>query len=254
MTRPALIRAAGCVVWRYGNREPEVVLVHRPRLPDWSFPKGKLNRGELPIAAAVREVEEETSLRVQLGPRLPDQHYLVNGRTPKVVSYWVAQAPETGRHHPLRAEPRDRPGPVGEAVEGPQAAHLPARQGAARHFAGSAYDSSPLLIVRHAQARTRKAWHKDDSDRPLRADGVRQALRLVPLLGAYGITRVVSSDSARCVDTILPYVNSTFVKLKLDPSISEDSVNPKRLARRVARALASRAPARLVLRTGRCCR
>ncbi|MGW5071498.1 NUDIX domain-containing protein, partial [Streptomyces cyaneofuscatus] len=56
------IRAAGCVLWR---RAPdgagvEVCLVHRPRYDDWSWPKGKLKRGEEPLAAAVREVLEET--------------------------------------------------------------------------------------------------------------------------------------------------------------------------------------------------
>jgi 8-oxo-dGTP diphosphatase len=68
---------------------------------------------------------------------------------------------------------------------------------------------------------------------------VRQAQRLVPLLSAYGIRRIVSSDAARCVDTVLPYINSTFVKLKLDPSISEEGVNKKRLARRIDRSLKS---------------
>lgn len=53
------------------------------------------------------------------------------------------------------------------------------------------------------------------------------------------MTKIVSSDSARCVDTILPYVNSTFVKLSLDASISEDGVNRKRLRRRVQKSLLS---------------
>ena len=54
--------------------------MHRPKYDDWSFPKGKVDRGEHPLAAAVREVEEETGLRVRLGRPLTDQHYLVNGR------------------------------------------------------------------------------------------------------------------------------------------------------------------------------
>ena len=65
--------AAGAVVLRRGR---EVLLVHRPRYDDWSFAKGKLDPGEHEVAAAVREVAEETGLHVRLGrpavaPALP---------------------------------------------------------------------------------------------------------------------------------------------------------------------------------------
>ena len=41
-----LVRAAGGVVWRLTERsELEVLLVHRPKYDDWSFPKGKLDPG-----------------------------------------------------------------------------------------------------------------------------------------------------------------------------------------------------------------
>ena len=67
---PRDVRAAGAVVTRKGARkEWEVLLVHRPKYDDWSFPKGKLDRGEHRLGAAVREVEEETGLRVRLGRR-----------------------------------------------------------------------------------------------------------------------------------------------------------------------------------------
>ena len=59
--RPA--RAAGGVVVRDGR----VLVVHRPRYDDWSLPKGKLRLGESWEAAALREVEEETGLRCELG-------------------------------------------------------------------------------------------------------------------------------------------------------------------------------------------
>ncbi len=58
-----MIRAAGAMLWRPGPSGPEVALIHRPRKPDWSFPKGKLDPGETARAAAVREVREETGLR-----------------------------------------------------------------------------------------------------------------------------------------------------------------------------------------------
>ena len=71
------VLAAGGVVWRRnGSGELEVVLIHRPRYDDWSLPKGKLDPGESDEDAARREVLEETSLAVDLGPELPTTTYL----------------------------------------------------------------------------------------------------------------------------------------------------------------------------------
>jgi 8-oxo-(d)GTP phosphatase len=61
------IRAAGAVLWRPGPQGPEVVLVHRPKYDDWSLPKGKTEPGEPVLLTAVREVAEETGVRVLLG-------------------------------------------------------------------------------------------------------------------------------------------------------------------------------------------
>jgi 8-oxo-dGTP pyrophosphatase MutT (NUDIX family) len=77
------VDAAGGVVERDGS----VLLVHRPRYDDWTFPKGKLDPGETFEDAALREVEEETGLRCTLGRELPSTRYEVNGH-PKLVRYW----------------------------------------------------------------------------------------------------------------------------------------------------------------------
>ena len=88
-----VVRAAGGVPWRRRGDRVEVLLVHRPRYDDWSFPKGKNARGETDEDCAVREVEEETGLRVTLGPELESTSYVVKGR-PKLVRYWLFEAPE----------------------------------------------------------------------------------------------------------------------------------------------------------------
>lgn len=87
------VRAAGCVLWRRSaaTGEPELCLVHRPKYDDWSWPKGKLKRGEEALAGALREVAEETGCRAVPGPELSTQRYLANGR-PKKVRYWAAEA------------------------------------------------------------------------------------------------------------------------------------------------------------------
>jgi 8-oxo-dGTP pyrophosphatase MutT (NUDIX family) len=83
------VRAAGGVVWRpRGDGDIEVLLVHRPRYGDWSFPKGKLEDGETDEEAALREVEEETGLRCELGRELPSTSYTDLKLRPKTVRYW----------------------------------------------------------------------------------------------------------------------------------------------------------------------
>ena len=73
---------------RPGPDGPEILLVHRPRYDDWSFPKGKLDLGEHVLVAAVREVREETGYTVALRHPLPSQDYMADGR-PKHVRYWA---------------------------------------------------------------------------------------------------------------------------------------------------------------------
>src|ERR1700756_1760886 len=83
------VRAAGAVLWRPAGAGAQVALVHRPKYDDWSFPKGKLDPGEHVLLAAVREVAEETGLRVKLGRRLPSVRYAGEGLR-KRVDYWAA--------------------------------------------------------------------------------------------------------------------------------------------------------------------
>ncbi|MEU3528927.1 NUDIX hydrolase [Streptomyces sp. NPDC038707] len=88
-----VVQAAGCVLWR---RSPltgavEICLVHRPKYDDWSHPKGKLKRGEDPLAGALREVAEETGYAAEPGAELPAVCYTADGRF-KRVRYWAAEA------------------------------------------------------------------------------------------------------------------------------------------------------------------
>jgi 8-oxo-dGTP pyrophosphatase MutT (NUDIX family) len=87
---PPLVLAAGGVVWRRTDGGTiEVVLVHRPRYDDWSLPKGKLDPGETDEQAALREVEEETTVVAALGPELPSTTYEDRSGKLKRVRYWA---------------------------------------------------------------------------------------------------------------------------------------------------------------------
>ena len=83
------MRAAGGLVVRQGERGSEVLLVHRQRYDDWTFPKGKVDPGESDEDAARREVEEETGFRCVLDLELPSTQYLDARGRPKVVRYWL---------------------------------------------------------------------------------------------------------------------------------------------------------------------
>jgi 8-oxo-dGTP diphosphatase len=87
------VRAAGGLVERTApDGTVEVLVVHRPRYDDWSFPKGKLDPGEGFPEAAVREVREETGLEVEVGEELASVRYVDHKGRPKVVRYWRMRA------------------------------------------------------------------------------------------------------------------------------------------------------------------
>jgi 8-oxo-dGTP pyrophosphatase MutT (NUDIX family) len=87
------VRAAGGVVWRRDSSGAlEVLVVHRPRYDDWTLPKGKLLPGERDEEAAVREVEEETGLRGELGGELPSSTYHDQQGRLKVVRFWAMRS------------------------------------------------------------------------------------------------------------------------------------------------------------------
>ncbi len=84
------VHAAGGVPWRRSNGgELEVLLVHRPGYDDWTFPKGKVKSGETDEQAALREVEEETGLRCELGGELLGSAYRDRKLRSKTVRYWA---------------------------------------------------------------------------------------------------------------------------------------------------------------------
>jgi 8-oxo-dGTP pyrophosphatase MutT (NUDIX family) len=94
------VRAAGGVVARQGPAgRPEILLIHRPRYDDWTFPKGKAQPDESDEACALREVEEETGLRCALERELPATRFVDGHGRVKTVRYWLMR-PTTGAFAP----------------------------------------------------------------------------------------------------------------------------------------------------------
>jgi 8-oxo-dGTP pyrophosphatase MutT (NUDIX family)/phosphohistidine phosphatase SixA len=217
------VRAAGAVVTRKGGRKGwEVLLVHRPKYDDWSFPKGKLDPGEHEVSAALREVAEETGLDVRLGPALSPQRYRMSGGRWKRVDYWTARVVGSDDVSRYRANEEI------DAVEWVEwsAAMLRLTYPYDRETLAEARPlrrrTRALVVLRHGKARSRGAWRKDDRQRPLVQLGETQAQRLVPLLAAFDVTSAHTSSSVRCVQTVTPFVDTTGWPTRLYDELSEE--------------------------------
>lgn len=224
----AVIRAAGAVVWRPGADGPEIALVHRPRYDDWSYPKGKCEPDEHVLRTAIREVAEETGLRVFLGRVLRPSVYQTGAGT-KQVSYWVGRCVESAGFV------------SGEEVD--QVAWLPARAvsdrltyqrdvALAEEFGSGPARSLPFILLRHAEAGQKTGPAASDLARPLNASGSADAQLLARLLSCYEPCRVISSAAERCLATVRPYAAAVGVPVEVEPAftVSADAAPDARTA------------------------
>lgn len=85
-SRFMIIKAAGGIV----AKENKVLMIFR--FGKWDFPKGKFDKGESPGDCAKREVEEETNVRVKLGPHICNtwHTYTQNRKSILKKTYWFA--------------------------------------------------------------------------------------------------------------------------------------------------------------------
>ncbi len=81
------------------NGPVRVVVVHRPRYDDWSFPKGKQREGESVEQTALREVREETGLSCHITRELEPIEYCYASRKgntkEKRVYYFLMESEAT---------------------------------------------------------------------------------------------------------------------------------------------------------------
>jgi len=224
------VQAAGAIAWRPAGDRLEVLLIHRQRYDDWSFPKGKLDPDEHLVAAAIREVHEETGVMVRLGPQVI-QHSYPQQRPPGVtknVTYWAARPTDGNGAGANGYTPTDEVDEVCWLDIDEAAARLTYPRDVAvlerfgRIVAQQGHRSDPLIVLRHGSAAARRGWSGEDRGRPLSPKGVAQAHRLVPLLSAYGVDTVLSSDAQRCVDTLQPYADVAGLSVETDARWSEE--------------------------------
>lgn len=70
-----------------------------------------------------------------------------------------------------------------------------------------------LLLIRHAHAGDKRRWDGLDNLRPLSADGHAEAAGLVVRLEDYPISRILSSPTLRCHQTVHPLARDRWLRI-----------------------------------------
>ncbi len=103
---PHVETSAGGVIYRWRDEVPHILLI-RDGYAHWGLPKGHLESGETPDAAALREAQEETGLGdLVLGPRLQtiDWFFRARGRLIHKFCHFFLIESRTGDTVPEVAE------------------------------------------------------------------------------------------------------------------------------------------------------
>jgi len=222
------VYAAGGVVWRVIDGKLMVLLIHRTAYADVTLPKGKVDPGEMLAETAVREVFEETGIRVHLGVPVGVSRYRMPSKRQKIVHYWACEATDAA----IRAS-AFVPNKEIAALEwvGVRKAlkHLsyPVDVEILEHFLRIVDDgvlgTFPVVVLRHGKAVSRDDWDGPDAARPLTPRGTKQAKAVAGPLRAFGVRKILSSDAVRCVTTVAPLAASLGKTIDRTPLIGQDA-------------------------------
>lgn len=222
------VYAAGAVVWRVVEGKLRILLIHRTKYRDVTIPKGKVDPGEMLAQTAVREVHEETGIRVNLGVPVGVSRYFMRPKRQKVVHYWAAEATDDA----IRAS-TFVPNSEIAALEwvGLHKARkilsypvdLEILDEFERLIDDGVLHTFPVIALRHAKAVSRSEWDHSDASRPLTERGAAQAVAIVDALRAFGVRKIITSDAARCVETITPLASALDRKPVRTELISQDA-------------------------------
>jgi 8-oxo-(d)GTP phosphatase len=222
------IYAAGALCWRVLDGKIVVLVIHRTRYGDVSIPKGKVDPGETLPQTAVREVEEETGLKVALGIPLGVSTYPIASGREKIAHYWAAEVSE-------EAIAKSTFVPNGEVAALEWVTIKKARTylsyerdvAILNRFSTLADEgvlsTFALIALRHGKATPPNSWAGPDSTRPLTERGVKQAATDVPTIEAWRPRRIVTSTAVRCVSTVAPLAAATGIRPKHEPGISQEA-------------------------------
>lgn len=222
------VYAAGGVVWRLVEGKLRVLVIHRTAYADVTLPKGKVDPGETLAETAVREIHEETGIRVALGIPVGVSRYRMPRGRQKIVHYWAAEATEKAIRESAFVpnkeiaaiewvSPRKALGYLSYPVD------VEIVEEFLRFVDDGVLATFPIIVLRHAKAQPRDEWKGADAARPLTARGTRQAKALVGPLRAFGVRRIVSSDAVRCMSTVAPLARALDRTVRPTPLIGQDA-------------------------------
>ncbi|MCK2037576.1 NUDIX hydrolase [Microbacterium sp. SSW1-49] len=203
------VYAAGAVVWRLVDGKLRILLIHRTKYRDITLPKGKVDPGEMLAETAVREVYEETGIRVSLGVPVGVSRYVMASRKQKVVHYWAAEATDEAIRASAFVPNREIAALEWVSVKKARSRLSYPVDLEILDFFSTLVDDGvlrtfPVIALRHAKALPRSEWDGSDASRPLTERGRTQAKSLVGPLRAFGVRKIITSDAERCVRTVAP--------------------------------------------------
>lgn len=222
------VYAAGAVVWRLIDGKLRILLIHRTRYRDITLPKGKVDPGEMLAETAVREVHEETGIRVCLGVPVGVSRYHLASQKQKIVHYWAAEATEDAIRASTFVPNREIAAIEWVSVKkARKRLSYPVDVEILDFFTNLVDDgvlrTFPIVALRHAKAVSRSEWDRADAARPLTGRGRKQALSIVGPLRAFGVSKIITSDAVRCVETVTPLTTALTRKATKTTKISQDA-------------------------------
>lgn len=222
------VYAAGGVIWRVVDGKLMVLVIHRTAYADVTLPKGKVDPGETLAETAVREMFEETGIRVRLGIPVGVSRYRMPSKRQKIVHYWSAQATEEAIRASAFVPNREiaalewiAPKKALTYLSYPVDVEI--LENFLRFVDDGVLETFPIIVLRHTKATSRSDWDGPDTMRPLTERGTRQAAAIVGPLQAFGVRKIISSDAVRCVTTVAPLAATLGKKIERTPLISQDA-------------------------------
>lgn len=194
---------------------PDVLMVQQGAGGSWRLPVASMGPDEYVAACAARAARTDAQVRIRLGTPIAASPV---GEDVRPVAWWRAQLTTPGFASVGAGIDHIAWVPAGEAATGAAGTGDDLVIGRAVGLA----DTVPILILRHGKAMARSDWSGRDQARPLTARGRRQAAALIPLLTAYGVTRLASSTSTRCVKTLVPFGTAAKLEIEGWSTLSEE--------------------------------